>query len=172
MTAVVAILGIIALVAMPNLSPLRPQKLDLAASLVADAIRYSRAEAIRTGRAHGVTISRVTQLVTVKSYDLTATPVNTLAILNHPISKQPYEFNINQSPATSGVSISSALGVFVYKVVGRRDSLIFDAGGVPIWIVTPLMNSYLLDDGDIELSLGSDLRRVRVAALTGRVTFE
>ena len=172
MLVVVAILGIIAVIAVPNIVADNREKLDLAASLVADAIRYSRSEAMRTGAAHGVTISQVTQLISVKQYDMSTDPVSTLAILRHPLSKQAYEFNISTQSTTSGVSISNAQDAFDYKVLGRRRSLIFDAEGTPIWVVAAGPTTYLLNDSVIELSLGALQLQVQVAPYTGRVTIQ
>ena len=54
LAVVVAILGIVAAVAMPNLAATDVQIVELAAAGVADAIRFARSEAIRSGTPHGV----------------------------------------------------------------------------------------------------------------------
>ena len=169
---VVTILGIIAAIAVPDMSSASDEKLRLAAEEVASAIRFARSEALRTGEGHGLTVSQVTQQVTVKKYDLTTAPISTLYTLTHPIDKQPYDFNVNTKSGTRGVTISNAQDVFNYTGLGGRRSLIFDANGTPKWIVGAGPTTYLLSDGNIELSYGSRRRVVSVAPITGRVTVQ
>ena len=54
MIIVVALLAVIAAIAMPSATPAHHQKLDLAASEVADAFRFAREESRRTSVIHGV----------------------------------------------------------------------------------------------------------------------
>jgi prepilin-type N-terminal cleavage/methylation domain-containing protein len=169
---VASIVAVLAAVALPASNPSEVQKLELAATRVAEAIRHARTEALRTGEGHGLTISQSTQQVTVEQYDLTTAPVSAVATLIHPIDKQPYDININTTPSTSGVTISNSQDVFNYKVLGRRQSLIFDANGTPIWVVGSGPTTYLLGDGAVELSYGTQQRLVRIAPITGRVTIE
>ena len=169
---VVSVLGLIAAIALPSMSPASDRKLDLAAEEVASAIRFARSEAIRTGEGRGLTISQATQKVTVKNYDIAIVPIVTLGTLNHPINKQPYDFNVNTSSVTTGVTISNSSDVFDYGSEGRRRSLLFDAHGTPIWIVGSDPTRHLLVDGTVELSYGNDQRFVSVAPITGRVTIQ
>ena len=169
---VVAILGMIAAVAVPSVSQGSDEKLRLAATEVASAIRFARSEALRTGEGHGLTVSQSTQKVTVNKYDLTTAPISTLGTLTHPIDKQPYDFNVNTRSTTQGVLISNTQDVFNYTGLGGRRSLIFDAYGTPKWIVGSGPTTYLLSDGDIELSYGGQQRVVSVAPITGRVTVQ
>ena len=169
---VVAVLAIVAAIAIPSFSPASDQKLRLAAEEVASAIRFARSEAIRTGEGHGLTISQATQKVTVKQYDISSAPISTLGTLIHPIDKQPYDFNVNTSTTTKGVTISNSSDVFNYGSEGRRRSLLFDAQGTPIWIVGSDPTRHLLVDGTVELSYGSQQQFVHVAQITGRVTVQ
>ena len=169
---VVVILGIVAAIAIPTISPARDRKLDLAAEEVASAIRFAQSEAMRTGEGHGLTISQATQKVTVKNYDISVAPIITLGTLVHPVNKQTYDFNVNTSSATNGVTISNSSDVFDYGSEGRRRSLIFDANGTPIWIVGSDPTRHLLVDGTVELSYGGQQRFVHVAQITGRVTIQ
>jgi len=169
---VVSVISIIAAIAVPGVSTNDDAKLKLAAENVADAIRFARSEALRTGEGHGLTVSQATQKVTVKKYDLTTAPVSTLHTLVHPVDKQPYDFNINTRATTQGVVISNAQDVFNYTGLGGRRSLIFDATGTPKWIVGSGPTTYLLSDADIELTHRGQQRIVSVAPITGRVTVQ
>lgn len=169
---VAVIVGLVATVAMPSSSSGDVAKLDLAATEVASALRFARGEALRTGEGHGLTVSQVTQRITVEKYDLTTAPISTLFTLTHPVNKHPYEFNVSTNPGTEGVIISNSQDVFNYTGLGRRRSLIFDANGTPKWIVGSGPTTHMLSDGTIELSYGNHQRLVSVAPITGRVTIQ
>ena len=172
MLIAVTIVALVATIALPSLSTGNEKKLDLAATEVANAIRFARSEALRTGEGHGLTISQVTQTVTVNKYDLTTAPISTLGTLTHPVDKKPYDFNINTGSTTSDVTISNSQDVFNFTGLGRRRSLLFDANGTPKWIVGSGPTTHLLSDGNIELSYGRQQRVVNVAPITGRVTVQ
>ena len=169
--AVVIILGIAASVAIPDISTTNPNKLDLAAEEVAQAIRFARSESLRTGQIHGVEISQNTQRVVAYKADLTTTPVSIGLILYHPVSKQKLDYDLDVRPVTRNVSITNSLDPFLYAM-GRRNNLLFDATGVPIWIVNATGSTYVLQDGSVQLSYGGNSRSVRVAQITGRVTVQ
>ncbi|MGB5624555.1 MAG: GspH/FimT family pseudopilin, partial [Woeseiaceae bacterium] len=172
MLIVVGLLGLIAAIAVPANTGNDELKLDRATAEVASAFRFARSEAIRTGDGHGLTVSQSTQEVTVKKYDITIVPIATLGTLTNPISKQPYDFNVNTGSGTEGVTISNSSDVFNYGSEGRRRSLIFEENGVPIWIVGSDPTRHLLVDGIVELTYGNQQRRVEVSAMTGRVTIQ
>ena len=169
---VVFILGITAIVVVPNLSPTDSKKLDQAANEVAQAIRFVRSEAIRTGQIHAITISQTTQKITTYKADLTTATLGQEYILTHPIDKKAYENTINTLALTTGVVISNTQDPFLYPTTGRRKSLAFDASGTPIWIILSSNTTYPLQDGMVQLSYGDEQQIVRVAPVTGRVTIE
>jgi len=72
---------------------------------------------------------------------------------------------------TQGTMVSNSQDPFLYAM-GRRKNLLFDATGVPIWIVNATGSTYVLQDGTVQLSSGDDSRRVSVAQITGRVTVQ
>ena len=168
---VVSILGVVALAAIPDFRSADPLRLDLAAQEIAEAIRYARSESLRTGEIHGVEISQDTQRVVVYRADLTTTPVGMASILYHPVAKQPFDFDVAARPTTAGVSITNAQDPFLYAA-GRRKNLLFDAAGVPIWIVNATGTTNVLQDGLVELGYRNGTRSVRVAPITGRVTVQ
>ena len=168
---VVTILGIAATVAIPDISTTHTTTLDLAADKVARVIRFARSESLRTGEIHGVQISQNTQRVVAYKADLTTAPVSMDSIDYHPLSKQAYDFDVDESTLTNGVTISNTQDPFLYAT-GRRKNLLFDASGVPIWIVSATATTYILQDGVVQLSFGRDNRSVRVAQITGRVTVQ
>lgn len=168
----ITIIAVIAAIAVPAYSPGADKRLQLAANDVASAIRYARSESLRTGESHGLTISQTTQKVTVNKYDLSTAPISVLYTLTHPVDKQPYDFNVNTRATTKGVTISNAQDVFNFTGLGGRRSVIFDANGTPMWIVGSGPTTYLLSDGNIELSYGNQQSTVSLAPITGRVTVQ
>lgn len=166
---VVIILGMLAVVAAPALRSSDPQKLDLAATKVAEAIRLARGESMRTGEFYGVTISQVSQQVRVRRYDVTADPVNPLETYYHPVDKQLLDFDFDTLATTRGVRITNTQDVFDYAGNGRRRTILFDSQGTPIWI-TGGSQTWALTEGTVELGLESYQQDVQVAPFTGRVT--
>jgi hypothetical protein len=103
--------------------------------------------------------------------DLTTTPVSMAFILYHPVTKQKLDYEVDTASMTEGVRISNTQDPFLYAS-GRRKNLLFDATGVPIWIVNSTGTTYILQDGSVQLSYGGDDRTVQVAQITGRVTVQ
>ena len=169
---VVLIMGIMALVVIPSSSPTNQQKLDLVANQIAQALRFAHSEALRTGEHHGVTISQVTQSITVKKWDMTTDPVSTELVPYHPVSKQSFVFDADGLTLAAGTSISNSSDIFLYDIVGRRRSLIFDSNGIPVWVLGSDDSVYRLLEGIVELSDGQNRRNIAVAPLTGRVTIQ
>ncbi len=172
LTIVVLIIGIMAAVVIPDSSPTSQQKLDLAANQIAQALRFAHSEALRTGEHYGVTISQVTQNITVQKWDMTTDPVSTELVPYHPVNKQSFVFDADTMSLAPGVSIINTSDIFNYITVGPRRSLIFDPQGVPVWVLGLDDSVYRLLDGVIQLSDGRAQRDVAVAPLTGRVTVQ
>ena len=124
-----------AIVVIPDSSPTTEHKLDLAAGQIAQALRFARAEAVRTDGHYGVTISQVTQKITVKKWDVSTNPVSTELVPYHPVDKKVFEFKADELTLANGVRISNGSDIFLYDSIGRRRSLIFDPDGVPVWIL-------------------------------------
>ena len=71
----------------------------------------------------------------------------------------------------SGVRIGNDQAAFIYPGT-RRNDVLFDASGKPIWIDAGAGTTYLMLDGMVLLDYGSLQQIVRVAPITGRVSFE
>ena len=169
---VVAILGVIAVVVVPSFHSGDEKKLDLAANEVAQAIRFTRSEAIRTGSIHGIQISQATQRVVAYKANMTADPVGKEFILTHPIDKKPLDFDFDDQSTTLGSRITNSQDPFNYQSLGRRKNLLFDAVGTPVWVVVSGNTTYHLRDGMVQLEYIGQQRVVKIAPITGRVTIE
>lgn len=172
LSIVVLIIGIMAIVVIPDSSPTSQQKLDLVASQIAQALRFAHSEALRTGQHYGVTISQVTQRITVKKWDMTTDPVSTELVPYHPVGKQSFEFDADGLTLAPGISISNGSDIFLYNSIGRQRSLIFDPRGIPVWVLGSDDSVYRLIEGIVKLSNGQNRRDITVAPLTGRVTIQ
>lgn len=169
---VVFIVGIIAAAIVPQFRASDSHKLDLAATRVAESLRFARSESMRTGNVHGVTISQTTQRVRVREYDLSTDPVSATVTARHPLSKQPYDFDFDTEPTTLGVLISNSQDVFNYSGTGRRRTVLFDPNGIPIWIIASGPTTHHINPSTVELTMGGVQRDVQIAPYTGRVTIQ
>ena len=172
LSIVVLIMGIMAIVMIPSSSPTSQQKLDLVASQIAQSLRFAHSEALRTGEHYGVTISQVTQTITVKKWDMTTDPISTELVPYHPVSKQSFVFDADGLTLAPGISISNSSDIFLYNSIGRRRSLIFDPRGIPVWVLGSDDSIYRLNEGIVRLSNGQSRRDITVAPLTGRVSIQ
>ncbi len=173
LTVIVAILGITALVVIPDFSSTDPQRLELAANRVAEALRYAKREAIRTGGIRGVLVDTddgepLGKDITVFEPDLSASPFGILTKLTHPVSRQPYDFFLEQSSTTRGVEFASSAKPFSFEgVSGSQNNLFFTAQGVPVWVEDSVLSRFT--GGDIQLTYGGQDIIITIQPVTGRV---
>jgi prepilin-type N-terminal cleavage/methylation domain-containing protein len=174
--AVVAILAIVALVALPNLSATDPASLDLAAQEVADALRFARSEAIRTGQVQGVLVNydgsqTAYKDIAVYRVDTTVSPFGIAALLAHPVDKQPYNRQVVGGPQSIGIRFANTTAPFTFSgVTGSQLHLHFNAYGMPILMQNGV--PYRLVSGAVLLRKGQNRRSITVQPITGRVTVE
>ena len=168
---VVAIVGVVAVAAIPDLRSGDDYRLELVAQEIAQAIRFARSESVRTGEVHGIQISENTQRVVVYKADMATSPVGMALILYHPVARQPFDFDLDTHPLAKGVRITNTQSPFRYGN-GRLKNLLFTASGIPYWIVNSSGTTYPLLDGTVQLGYGNGSRTVTVAPITGRVTVQ
>jgi prepilin-type N-terminal cleavage/methylation domain-containing protein len=171
---VIALLSVVAAVALPVSMPQDGFTLEAAAQETADAIRWARAEAIRSGslldatgqRIVGFDVSTSTQHVRVSGYSGYARG----STATNPVDKKSYDLDLANDAATRGVTIASA--VFANQAGASAGTVaIFDADGNPFQFNVGGTPSAIspLTAGTIVLSLGRGTRTVTLDA-TGRVT--
>lgn len=168
----IMVLGIIATSMASPLTSANPQKLELAASEVAAAVRFARSEAMRTGAVHSVLVDEVNGSVAVEVTDLVAKPAAAESIAYHPIAKQPYQLALRSNPSTSEVAIDNSDPAFQFAAVGKKQRVMFTGDGLPVYIDTVANTTNLLQDGTIDLVLEELNRAVIVHPFTGRVTIQ
>jgi type II secretion system protein H len=164
---VVIILGIIAAVAMPNLSSTDPGKLDLAAQEFANAMRFARSEAIRVGEPRGFSQHSSQKRIRVFRPDTGSSPWTLNYDVYHPINKKLYDIQINSHPFATADTLSRN-SVYL-GTCNNQGNIFFDSNGTP-WCADP--ENILLRQFDITLILDSHSRVVTLHSITGRVTVQ
>ena len=164
------VLAIVAFGVNPQLSSANPERLDVAATQIAAAIRYARSEAMRTGEVHSVFVDEVNEEVTVELTELSTKPATVKKVLYHPIYKQPYIFNLPKSSSTREVLVESPTAAFTFASVGKQQRLMFTADGVPVFIDTVTNTMHQLVTGEVLLGMNGLGASVGVQPVTGRVT--
>jgi len=167
MMIVVALLAAVAAIAVPSDSSTRHQTLALAASQVADALRFAREESRRTGTTHGVSIDEAANQVSVFRLDEASNPNAMVFDVYQPVSKQIYSVKLGESPYR-GVVVSAVGGQLTGACAYPAD-LSFDAFGV-VRCIEPVATR--IRDASIELTLGSLKQTVAIDSYTGRVSVQ
>ncbi|GHA15235.1 pilus assembly FimT family protein [Oceanisphaera arctica] len=164
---VVTLLGALALVVMPSLTALGPERVELAAVEVAGAIRFAQSEARRSGAEHGVLLNTATQRLRVYRIDDSGPSPVVVFDVYHPLDKQLYDVSFATDARYQPVRLDEA--TFVYQgVAGSQQDIGFLASGEPRYLdgITPR----LLVSGTVTLSDGNHQQQLNVAPITGRIT--
>ena len=101
---VVAILGILAVVILPDSRANDEYRLDMAANEIVQAISHAQNEALRTEIQHGVFTDASADQIKVYSKP-SSSPVYDVY---HPVDKKLYDIKLENSPLMSGVDFVSA----------------------------------------------------------------
>jgi len=165
--AVITILGIVAAVAIPDLSTSDPTRLDLAAEEIAQAMRYARSEAVRSGEPHGFRQQSGAKRIRVFRPDISTSPWTLKYDVYHPVSKQLYDVDLDTHAFARADNLSHTR---VYRgTCNRKTNVYFDSSGTPR-CTDP--ETVLLEQFDVTLTLGDHTRVVSLHSLTGRVSVQ
>ena len=164
---VVSILGIVAVAAVPAFSPGEPYRLDLAAREFAQAMRYARSEAIRTGEPRGFHLQPGDKRIRVIRPTTPTPPFTAVYDVYHPVSKQLYAIDLDTHPFAAA-AVMTRSGSF-RATCNTPEFVYFDTNG-SAWCGDPA--TVLLGKAGLTLGLGSHTRIVTLDGLTGRVTVQ
>ena len=171
---VVVILGIIAAVAVPNLSSTDHKKLDIAAAKIAEAIRFSRAESIRTAIPHGVILDKDSD--TFKVYWLDSIKIIGIITwikkydINHPLDKKNYALDFKTDKQVAGVDLLS-YSIQYGSLPVNHDYIAFNSNGNPKTSI--LSADYMLKGtATITIAYAGKTRAISISPMTGRVTVQ
>ena len=168
---VATILSIVAAVVIPQVSSTADNRLIVAATEIANAIRFARSEAVRSGDIRAVGIYRDTDRVEIGKPLIIAGDVNGMEyLLNHPVSKMPYDFEIGALPLTVGVIISNSSDPFTFESPSpSSDVLLFNTSGEPFWLNNG--KSSPLTSGSVQVRREGRIVRLSISPI-GRVTID
>jgi type II secretion system protein H len=164
---VITILGVVAVVAIPGLSSSDPQTLDLAAEEFANAMRFARSEAIRTGEPRGFRQKSSAKRIRVFRPDTGTAPWTLNYDVYHPVSKQLYDIKLDDHPFAAADTVSRNR---VYRgTCDKPRNVHFDRNGIPR-CTDP--ETVFLEQFEVILTLGAHTRVVTLHGITGRVTVQ
>lgn len=167
LTAVVLILGIMAVVMIPDISSTDPVQLKNIAKRYASAIRFARSEAIRTGKPYGFRGVLNARRVRVARMDQTTSPWSLTNDVYHPVSKKLYDFDLDNIAAARNIILTRST---TYNgTCNILPELYFDKNG-SAWCTDP--DNIALIKFELTLSLGSHSQLISVDGITGRVTVQ
>lgn len=167
MTLVVVLLGVLAAALVPGLEGDDPARLALAADEAAAALRFARAESLRSGEPHGVRVRNSPRSLDVFRLDTSGgNPVEVYDVY-HPLSKRPYTQPLAGEPFPPGVSMSAD---FRYAAAAAATSAVaFSARGEP---VSPVDLAPLYQTGSLLVGVRGATVMVLLATVTGRVSLQ
>ena len=171
-TASLFILGIMILIMIPTFSKSDDKKVELAANIIADALRYARSESIRTGEIHGVLIDTndseaLGRDITVFKADLGQSPFGNQGTLYHPITKQPYDLWLSDNSTTLHVEFKNTGKPFTFECITKQRYLFFNQQGQPVYVENGNLFAYL--KGNVRIIDGDHDRKVTIQPTTGKI---
>ena len=166
MIVVVTIIAVFAVVALPSFTSSEKYQLEAAAQQFADAIRFARSEAIRTGNAYGVYIRDDLQKISVYRVDTGTNPWTPIYDVYHPVTKQIYTIDLNNDSASS---VDSIVESFTYQGGSCTNERYtnFNNNGVA-YCSDP--NNVLMNQGALTFNLNSHFREITLNGLNGQVS--
>lgn len=167
MMIVVAIIGLMAALTVPSSAPANQRKLDLAGAEVADAFRFAREEARRTGTMHGVATDIPNDLVRVFRLDEGPDPNLKVFDVYHPVTKQLYAIQLS-GPPYNGVTLSGDGGQMV-GTCNDPGNYAFDSGGV-VRCTEPTATR--INSAYVDLTAGQLTQSVVIDSYTGRLSIQ
>ena len=164
---VVTILGIVAVVAVPNLLSGDGKKLEVAADAVAEAVRFARAEAIRTGIPQGIDVTSNNDRVRLYSKPSFFPTYN----VYNPVDKKLYDIQFDNESLMTGVDLVSVN--FQFSGGFTAPNLLgFNTDGVPKYTTGFPSRDYMLTTGTITLEYNGRNKVISITPMTGRVTVQ
>jgi prepilin-type N-terminal cleavage/methylation domain-containing protein len=170
MLAVIAVIAVAAAIATPQASSISPARVNATAGEIASALRFAQREAVRTGVWHRVEIDTAAQSVRVYRLAVSLTvKEDTSNTVLHPVDKREYRITFANGSAASANIVS---GIFKYGI-GTKNYVSFGPDGSPANLIALGLKYIdpLQEDGTITIRHGNVERVVKVAPVTGRVTF-
>lgn len=163
---VITLLGALALVVVPSLTVLGPERVELATADVAGAIRFAQSQARRSGAEHGVLLNTAAQRLRVYRIDDSGPSPVVVFDVYHPLDKQLYDLRFATDARYQKVRLDDAS--FIYQgVAGSQQDIGFLASGEPRYLDAGTRR--MLVSGSVTLSDGKHQQQLIVMPRTGRI---
>ena len=165
---VVGLVALIASIAVPAFDKPDEASLDRAAVEVAAALRFARAESIRTGTPYGVHVESGAQRLRVYRLDEAVSPAAVVYDIRDPHSKQLYTLRFDSGGKEAAIA----------SVYFKFDGILFPQPylGFAAETGVPKYNdsgtNYMLETGYVRVGLDGLIRTVSISPITGRVTVQ
>ncbi len=156
----VALLAIVVAVALPGFSAGDAKALDTAVDETASALRWARAEAMRTGANVGVSFDTTAERIGVGTYSSAASSV----AATHPVDKRTYVIDMANRPVGGAVDLASAA-----FLPGPRTLVVFDGNGNPLVYDAGGTATVALTSGSVVIAYNGVQATIAIDA-SGRVT--
>ncbi len=167
LTLVVLILGIMAAAVIPTFFSTDPGKLDLAAELQAEAIRYARTEAMRRGEPIGFRQQNVQKRMRVYSLDTATAPWTVVYDVYHPVSKKLWDIKLDDHPFAAADTVATVRNF--RGGCNTISNVYFDRNGIARCADPETVPVELYE---IILTLDSETRTVSLDGFSGKVTVQ
>lgn len=167
LTIVVSLLALIAAIAVPALTASEAQPLRLASTELAEAFRFARETARRTGVIHGVAVETGSNRVRVFRVDEAVSPNVAVFDVRHPSTKALYTLDFAAS-RYRGATLSAVAGTPT-GACADASQLAIDADGVLRCVETLTSR---IDNVSVTLSVGQRQEQVTVDTYTARVAVQ
>ena len=167
LTLVVAILGVLALVVIPQFSSPDPNKLELAAEIQAQAMRFARNEALRRGEPIGFRQQNAQKRMRVFSLDTGTAPWTVIYDIYHPIHKQLWDIRLDEHPFAAADDVSTTK---VFRGTCNKPSNIYFTAQGLARCADP--ETVPVERYDVTVTLGEHTRTVSLDGFTGKVTIQ
>ena len=167
LTLVVLILGIMAAAVIPSFFSSDSSRLDLAAEIQAEAMRYARAEAMRRGEPIGFRQQNVQKRMRVYSLDTGTAPWTVNFDVYHPVSKKLWDIKLDEHPFAYADTVS-ANRVF-QGTCNTFSNVYFDPNGIARCADPETVPVELYQ---VTLTLNGISRTVSLDGFSGKVTIQ
>ncbi len=164
---VITILGIVAAVAVPDISTTNINQLNLATEEIAEAMRFARSEAIRTGEPRGFNLQSSVKRIRVFRLDTSSLPWGQVYDVHHPISKKLYTVDLTTHPFAKADTLNDKS---VYLAVCTTPTEVYFSSNGNAFCINP--QALLLDRLVVSLTLGKHTQAVTLNGISGRVSVQ
>ena len=151
----------------PSFFSADPNKLDAAAEVQAEAMRYARAEAMRRGEPMGFRQSSTNKRIRVFNLDTGTAPWTKIYDVYHPLSKKLWDIRLDDHPFAASDTMSTNR---VFRgICNASNDVYFDENGIAR-CADP--ETVPLELYEVILTLGSESRTVSLDGFSGKVTIQ